>query len=80
MQRSYLPLNYWLEYLDLVFFFKCKLGEVAINIDQYVNYTCGRSRRAQSGLYLNILNLPKQTFFATFFFVRMYGHSVLEVI
>ena len=30
-----LPLNYWLEYLDLVFFFKCKCGDINLNIHNY---------------------------------------------
>ena len=31
-----LPLNYWLEYLDLVFFFKCKCGDINLNIHNYI--------------------------------------------
>ena len=30
-----LPLNYWLEYLDLVFFYKCKENDVRIDLDTY---------------------------------------------
>ena len=32
-----LPINYWLEYLDILFFFKCKLGY----INNYVSFCTG---------------------------------------
>ena len=35
MLLNLLPLNYWLEYLDLVFFFKCKTGLYAIDLCKY---------------------------------------------
>ena len=48
-----LPLNYWLEYLDLVFFFKCKCGDINLNIHNYIQYCKSKSRRGSSGIYLN---------------------------
>ena len=45
-----LPLNYWLEYLDLVFFFKCKCGDINLNIHNYIQYCKSKSRRGSSGI------------------------------
>ena len=33
-----LPLNYWLEYLDLLFFYKCESGIIQLNLENYVKY------------------------------------------
>ena len=39
-----LPLNYWLEYLDLVgFFYKCKANDVRNDLDNYINFCSGRT-------------------------------------
>jgi hypothetical protein len=46
-----LPINYWFEYLDLVFLFKCVHGLIKVDILQYVNFTEGRSRRGKTGQY-----------------------------
>ena len=43
---------YWLEYLDLVFFYKCKSGIIQLNLENYVKYCNSKSRRGSSGLYL----------------------------
>ena len=48
-----LPLNYWLEYLDLVFFFKCKSGDINLNIHNYIQYCKSKYRRGSSGIYLS---------------------------
>jgi hypothetical protein len=48
-----LPINYWFEYLDLVFLFKCVHGLIKVDISQYVNFTEGRSQRGKTGLYLD---------------------------
>ena len=47
-----LPLNYWLEYLDLVFFCKCKGNDVRIDLENYNFFCSGRTRRVATGLYL----------------------------
>ena len=49
-----LPINYWLEFLDLVFFFKCKLGQLFIDLDDYFYYCNTRTRRAKTGVALNV--------------------------
>ena len=43
-----LPLNYWLEYLDLVFFYKClnNLVDFTFEFDHYFSFVQGRTRRA----------------------------------
>ena len=41
-----LPLNYWLEYLDLVFFHKClnNLVDFTFKFDNYFSFVQGRMR------------------------------------
>ena len=41
-----LPINYWLELLDLVFFFQCMHGLVKLNISNFVSFNQGRTRRS----------------------------------
>jgi hypothetical protein len=53
LHLNILPINYWFEYLDLVFLFKCVHGSIKVDISQYVNFTEGRSRRGKTGLYLD---------------------------
>ena len=54
IKLNLLPLNYWLEYLDLVFFYKSLKGDVifARHFDEYFFFLRGRTRRAISELYL----------------------------
>ena len=47
-----LPINYWLEFLDLVLCFKCCV--LFINLDEYLYYCNTRTRRAKTGLALNV--------------------------
>ena len=49
-----LPINYWLELLDLVCFFKikCMHGLVKLNISNFVSFNQGRTRRCAAGVYL----------------------------
>ena len=49
---SLLPISYWLEYLDILFFFKCKLGYINFRIDNYVSFCTGSSRRGACGIFL----------------------------
>ena len=41
-----LPLNYWLEYLDLVFFYKClnNMVDFTFEFDHYFSFVQGRTR------------------------------------
>jgi hypothetical protein len=65
-----LPINYWIEYLDLLFFFKCKLGSINLSLENYVSFCTGRSRRGTAGCFLNTLN-AKTSLFRNSFFVRI---------
>ena len=48
-----LPLNYWPEYLDIVFFYECMKRDVifARHSDEYFSFLRGCSRRASTELY-----------------------------
>ena len=67
-----LPLNYWLEYLDLVFFFKCMKGDIifARHFDEYFSFLRGRSRRTSSELCLKT-NRARTSHFRDYFFNRI---------
>ena len=45
-----LQINYWLELLDLVFFFKCMHGLVKLYISNFVSFNQGRTRRSAVGV------------------------------
>ena len=66
-----LPLSYWLEYLDLVFFYKCKANDVRIDLDNYINFCSGRTRSAATGLYLKQNVIPRTSTFRDSFFQRI---------
>ena len=66
-----LPLNYWLEYLDLVFFYKCKANDVRIDLDNYINFCSGRTRRAATELYLEQNVIPRTSTSRDSFFQRI---------
>ena len=59
-----LPLNYWLEYLDLVFFFKYLHGHVDLtrSFNYYFSFVTSQTRQACSGLNLKINNNRTSTF------------------
>lgn len=40
-----LPLNYWLEFLDLVFFLKCENDLVGVDLSQFATFSQGHSRQ-----------------------------------
>ena len=71
VQLNLLPLNYWLEYLDLVFFFKCKSGLYAIDLSKYVTFSAGTTRRGSSGLYLKHNCIPRTSSFRDTYFIRI---------
>ena len=59
-----LPLNYWLEYLDLVFFFKYLHGHVDLtrSFNYYFSFVTSQTRQACSRLNLKINNNRTSTF------------------
>ena len=65
-----LPINFWLEYLDVLFFFKCKLGYINFCIDNYLSFCTGSSRRSASGIFLKNV-YAKTSLFRDSFFVRI---------
>ena len=66
-----LPLNYWFEYLDLVFFFKCKMNEITIDLSNYLNFCSSRTKRGTTGLYIRGNTIPRTTTFRDSFFQRI---------
>ena len=67
-----LPLSYWLEYLELVFFFKCPHGliDFTCKFNCYFSFLKGNTRRASSGLHLK-LNACCTSSFRDFYFNRI---------
>ena len=63
-------MNYWLEYLDIVFFFKCKACLINWNVDDLVGFCSGRSRRGSSGFLLKN-NFARTSLFRDSYFVRI---------
>ena len=59
-----MPLNYWLEYLDLVFFFKYLHGHVDLtgSFNFYFSFVASQTHQACSGLNLKINNNHTSTF------------------
>ena len=45
-------MNYWLEYLDIDFFFRGKLGLIDLKKNDLFEFCSGRSRRGDTGLVL----------------------------
>ena len=68
--KLFVLLNYWLEYLDLLFFYKCKSGIIQLNLENYVKYCNSKSRRGSSGLYLRTAYF-KTSLFRDLFFIRL---------
>ena len=65
-----LPINYWLEYLDILFFFKKRLGYINICIDNYISFCTGSSRHGGYGIFLKNI-YAKTSLFTDSFFVRI---------
>ena len=63
-------INYWLEYLDLLFFYKYIYGVTDINLDNLVQFCRRRSRRGSSGLFL-ISKTANTSLFRNYFFIRI---------
>ena len=47
-----IPISYWLELKDIVFFFKCKVGLHELDIDQFIKQSQHQSTRSSSGDFL----------------------------
>ena len=64
-----LPLNYWLECLDLIFFFKCLHGHIDLtrSFNYYFSFVTSQTRQACSGLNLKINNNRTSTFRDVYF-------------
>ena len=64
-----LPLNYSLEYFDLVFFFKCLHGHIDLtrSYNYYFSFVTNQTRQACSGLNLKINNNRTSTFRDVYF-------------
>ena len=64
-----LPLNYWLEYLDLVFSYKClnNLVDFIFEFDHYFSFVQGHMRRANTAHCLKT-NYAHTSLFRDYFF------------
>ena len=67
-----MPLNYWLEYLDSVFFLECLHGHADLtrSFNYYFAFVTSQTRQACSGLNLKINNCRTSTF-RDFYFNRI---------
>ena len=67
-----LPLNYWLEYLDLVFFYKClnSMVDFTFEFDHYFSFVQGRTRRANAAHCVKT-NYARTSLFRDYFFNRI---------
>ena len=70
LNLNLLPINYWLEYLDLLFFYKCIYGLIDINLDNLVQFCSRRSPRGSAGLFLNN-KTANTSLFRNSFFIRI---------
>ena len=57
--------------VDLVFFYKCKANDVRIDLDNYINFCSGRTRRAATELYLEQNVIPRTSTSRDSFFQRI---------
>ena len=64
IKLNLLPLNYWLEYLDLVFFFKCLHGDINLtrSFNYYFSLVTSQTRHAASGLNFKLHKSRTSTF------------------
>ena len=67
-----LPISYWLEIKDLIFFFKCKQGLYDLDISSFVTFSSNRSSRTRSSKdNLLQVNPCKTSLFRNSFFNRI---------
>ena len=68
-----LPISYWLEINDLIFFFKCKQGLYYLDISSFVTFSSNRSSRTRSSKdNLLQVNSCKTSLFRNSFFSRIF--------
>lgn len=70
IQLKLLPLCYFLEYLDLLFLFRCIRGEIRLDISRFVQFSHSKTRCGSSGLDLR-LNFARTSTFRESFFIRI---------
>ena len=70
IQLHLLPLCYFLEYLDLLFFFRCTNGEISLDISEFVQFSNSKTRCGSSGMDLR-LNFARTSTFRESYFVRI---------
>ena len=70
LELNLIPLNYCLEYLDTVFFFKCKRGLIDPKRNDLLEFCSECSRRGVSGLFLKNMK-AKTSLYRDSFFVRI---------
>ena len=75
-----LPLDYWLEYLDLVFFYKClnNLVDFTFEFDHYFSFVQGRTRRANTAHCLKT-NYDHTSLFRDYLFLMATMHVLLRL-
>ena len=70
LKLNLLPINYLLENLNIVFFFKGKAGLTNLNLDDLFVFCTGRSRRGSSVLFLKN-TFARTSLFRDSYFVRI---------
>ena len=70
IQLKLSPLCYFLEYLDLLFLFRCINGEIRLDISRFVQFSHSKTRRGTSGMDLR-LNSARTSTFGESFFIRI---------
>ena len=72
MENISTNINYWLEYLDLVFFYKCLHGHIDLtrSFNYYFSFVTSQTRQTCSGLNLRNNNNRTSTF-RNFYFNRI---------
>jgi hypothetical protein len=65
-----IPISYWLEIKDIVFYYKCKAGLYDLDIDKYIEIPCDGSTRSSTGEFLRP-NLCRTTLFRNSYFNRI---------
>jgi hypothetical protein len=67
IQLKLLPLFYFLEYLDLLFLFRCINGEILLDISRFVPFSHSKTRCGTSGMDSRLNFAPTSTFRESFF-------------
>ena len=67
LELNLLPLNYWLENLDIVYFFKGKLGLIDLKRNDLYEFCSEHLRHGASGLFLKNMKAKTSLFWDSFF-------------